>query len=241
MDFPIIYGFNQCSEMGDNIFAPSVFIGGCNLRCPYCMNSKLVTGHNEEVEWEYVHDYIIKNKIDWITISGGEPTCINPELLRNLILYFVGIGCKVGLSTNGTNTENLSRVIGLLSYVAMDIKSSNPYIYEKISVNDSFGVFDEFSNVIRTLNLLRENVIDREDFDYEIRTTLYPKYINARVLKEIGFIIRPDEKWVLQQFRNTTTMLSNEACDVNPYTEEEVNILLKIAEEFTSKVKLKYV
>jgi len=243
MDFPIIYGFNQCSEMGDNIFAPSVFVGGCNLRCPYCMNSKLITGDKvKQVEWNDIRDYVSRNKIEWITISGGEPTCINPKLLMNLINSFIGMGCKVGLSTNGTNTENLSRIISGLNYVALDIKSSRYYVYEEISCNHQLGKYNSFNNIILTRASLSSNKFYREDFDYEIRTTLYPEYINKDTLEEIGHMfIVSDCKWVLQQFRNTDDMFSDTAYSVKPYTDEEAKDFLNIAKDFTSKAQLRYV
>jgi len=242
MNLPPIYGFNECSEMGNDIFAPSVFLGGCNLKCPYCMNSSLVASdHNQEIDIEVIEKYVQDNACEWISISGGEPTCVEPIKLKNLICKFVQLGCKVGLATNGTNTEILGYVIENLNYVAMDIKTSKCEIYSDISGNSGSSYSTAFMNLLRTQALLAETKMKRSDFDYELRTTLYPEYVDKKVLKEIGTIIRAEDTWVLQQFRHATNMLSKKAYEVKPYTDQEAQSFLKIAQKITSKARLRYV
>ena len=65
MSLPDIYGFNKSSEAGQNEFAASLFLLGCNLRCPYCMNKKLVSEEMWEpgkplstIPWNTVKDQI---------------------------------------------------------------------------------------------------------------------------------------------------------------------------------------
>ena len=239
MDFPPICGFNECSEMGNDVFAPSIFLGGCNLQCPYCMNSKLILTQSPRVDLEEVRKYIRNNNSEWVMISGGEPTCIRPELLQNLLNFFKGLGCKIGMSTNGTNPENLDRALGLLNYVALDIKSNNDKIYNSLS-NDS-GSYGFLMNVLRSQALMAEIKLGRDDFDYEIRTTLYPPYIDETSLRDIGTVIRKDDKWVLQQFRHAKNMFSQDAYNVEPYSEKKVQVFLKIAQRITSKAELRYV
>lgn len=242
MDFPPIYGFNECSEMGNDIFAPSIFMGGCNLKCPYCMNSKLISCEdNPQIDLDDVLDYIKKNNSEWIMISGGEPTCSRPKLLENLVKCFSGFGCKVGLSTNGTNADNLEGILGWVHYVALDIKSHRDDVYKQIVNGASSNRLTAMCNVLLSQALLAEAKFNRDDFDYEIRTTLYPKYIDKEAIKEIGTIIRGSDKWVLQQFRHANNMFSQDAYDVKPYTDEEAKDLLKIAKKITSKAELRYV
>jgi hypothetical protein len=81
----------------------------------------------------------------------------------------------------------------------------------------------------------------RKDFDYEIRTTLYPPFIDEKALRNIGGIIKEGEKWVLQQFRHTKNMLCLDAREVKPYAEKQLKHMLKIAKEFTSNTELRYV
>jgi hypothetical protein len=54
-------------------------------------------------------------------------------------------------------------------------------------------------------------------------------------------IIREDDKWVLQQFRHAKNMFSKDAYEVKPYSEKEIQRLLKIAKKITSKAELRYV
>jgi len=240
MDIPPIYGFNECSEMGNDIFAPSVFVGGCNLRCPYCMNSKLIQPKDApQVDVNTIIDYILKNNREWVVISGGEPTCMRLQLLVNLCNMFKGFGCKVGLSTNGTNADDFNAILPYVNYVALDIKSNKNNVYYDIAQIDWSS--SPFIDVIRSQSMLRDTKRDRDDFDYEIRTTLYPKYIDKKAIKGIGSILRSDEKWVLQQFRHAKGMYAKEAYDVEPYSEDKLKELLKIAQKFSSEVQLRYV
>jgi len=240
MDFPPIYGFNECSEMGNDIFAPSVFIGGCNMRCPYCMNSKLINPQDvPQVDDRVIHDYIRKNNSEWVMISGGEPTCLHPKLLLNLINYFKGLGCKIGMSTNGIRIEELKDIIPYLNYVALDLKAPEGEIYKDITKDCKET--DPYINLMRASFLLVGTKANRDDFDYEKRTTLYPAYIDEKAIRNIGEFVFHDDKWVLQQFRHANNMLSEEAYDVEPYSEAQIRELLKIAQKFTSKAELRYV
>ena len=57
--------------------ACTVFLGGCNFRCPYCHNSELLEG-NAEVFMSQPELLAFlsgrKGLLDAVCISGGEPT-----------------------------------------------------------------------------------------------------------------------------------------------------------------------
>jgi len=244
MKFPSIYGFNKCSEMGEDVFAFSVFLAGCNLRCPYCMNSKLVCNNVEStvatVAIEEIKEQVKKHDGKWMVISGGEPTCTDIPQLMNLIMEFQSWGCKVALSTNGTNPEDLRPILLLLNYVALDFKTDRFDIWKKCQRNSKANL-PLLVNVLHTQCILASEKMSRDDFDYELRTTLYPPFVNKKSLREIGKIIRKRDKWVLQQFRVADNMFSPKAYDVEPYDEDTVQEMLKIAQQFTSKAELRYV
>jgi len=237
--FPKIYGLNECSEVGEDIFALSIFLGNCNLRCPYCMNAKLINpnSHNlKSIDIETVKKSVKENKSEWVIISGGEPTCTPVLLLTNLITEIKSWGCKVGLSTNGTNSGVLKQIIVYLNYVALDIKSPNNRDYDSISNGDS-KKFD----VLISKSLLAENKSKRKDLDYEIRSTLFPPFINKSNIREIGSIMRKSDRWILQQFRHSKNMLDKKSLNVKPYTEKEIEEIVRVAMEFSDNVLLKEV
>jgi len=232
---PIIRGLNRTTEIGSDIFAPSIFLDGCNLRCPYCMNSKLVIGSTDtEISINQLEKIVQEDKAEWVIISGGEPTCTPVDLLKNLIKIIKSWGCKIGVSTNGTNNATLQLILRLIDYVALDIKS-DANIYLKIGHNE------DFNNLLKSRSVLAEEKNKRNDFDYEIRTTLYPPFVTRKTINNIGGIIRKDDKWILQQFRHTDNMIDPIVININPYSEEEILELLNIARIYTQNVELRYV
>ena len=237
IDIPNIVAFNKCSEAGLDIFAPSIFLQGCNFRCPYCMNSKLAKGILERhVSFDNIKAYIQEDKSDFIMISGGEPTCANIVQLTNLLKSLKSLGCNIGMSTNGANSEVLKDIIPLINYIALDIKSHKSDVYDKISLTKN-----SMASLFASKALIYENKLNRDDFEYEIRTTLYPEFINEEAIREIGTIMRKDEKWVLQQFRHAKNMLDPQCNKVMPYDKDELDNLVEIAKEFSDHINLRYV
>jgi pyruvate formate lyase activating enzyme len=231
---PPIKGFNKTTEASDKVFVPSIFVGGCNLKCPYCMNMRLANNSVEEdVPFEEIQWYIQRENPQMVIISGGEPTCVPLTMLKNLIEEIRSLDCLVGLCTNGIESDIMKEIIGDLAYVALDIKSPSPYDYYAMGTNLMHGV-------LITKSLLVEERMNRPNFGYEIRTTLFPPFIDKKSLRELGGIIKKDEKWVLQQYRVASKMFKpNE--DVTPYTQEELEELLDIAKEFSNHVSLRFV
>ena len=233
---PTIYGFNKASEAGLDLFAPSIFLGGCNLRCPYCMNSKLINCHlDKTVDIDVVRQYVLEDKSKMLMISGGEPFCTPPDLLTNLLDEIKTWGCKIGVSTNGTKVDELKDFIHYFNYVAMDFKSSKHEVYDKI------GEPSLVLNVLVCKSFLRLTAMNRKDFIYEIRTTLYPPFIDKKDIQQIAQIIGPSDTWILQQFRHAKNMLDKNCNDVEPYTEAQIKEFIEIAKEFTNNVYLRYV
>ena len=63
--------------------ACTIFLGGCNFRCPFCHNAALVTGveDHENFSEEELFDFLKRRQgiLDGVCISGGEPL-ICPDL-----------------------------------------------------------------------------------------------------------------------------------------------------------------
>jgi pyruvate-formate lyase-activating enzyme len=237
--FPIIYGFNNASEIGVNVFSPSIFLGRCNFNCPYCMNSKLVhppitTG----IDIEEVKKFVLEEKSKWLMISGGEPTCTSLENLVPLLEEISSWGCKIGMSTNGSNSTKLAYVLHYLSYVAIDIKGSNSDAYRLLT--DDY--MDAWKNLICSLKILETTKKIRAGFDYETRTTLYPRLLNPEAIHLIGHnLIMKKSRWALQQFRHAQNMLDGSCKEIKPYSDEELKSLKEIAQKYCDNVVLRYV
>lgn len=235
-DFPTIRSFNELSEMGDEIFAPSIFLGNCNLRCPYCMNSKLVLNNIDfNVDITTIKEYVEHNSVEWMIISGGEPTCTELDKLTTLLKEIKSWRCKIGMSTNGTNPDVLNNVLDYLSYVSLDIKCSSNKDY--LDIGSKNGIID----VLKSKSILSNKSIEDNNFKFEIRTTLYPKFITPFTIVEIGSYIDKKDRWKLQIFRKTKHMLSDDAYNAIPYNDDDIEEIKKIASIFSDNVSLKYV
>ena len=55
--------------------ACTIFTHGCNMRCPFCHNARLVTRQEDLIDESEVLSYLNKRRdiLDGICISGGEP------------------------------------------------------------------------------------------------------------------------------------------------------------------------
>ena len=145
--------------------ACTVFLGGCNLRCPFCHNSQLLGGDAEELmDSGALMDFLRKRQgvLDGVCITGGEPTLHAdlPELLRSIR----ALGYAIKLDTNGTNPQLLRRLIdeGLVDYVAMDVKNGPDRYAETVGIEGfSLAATEE------SIRLLLE-----DKTDYELRTTV---------------------------------------------------------------------
>lgn len=105
--------------------ACTVFLGGCNFRCPYCHNWELLGDAEEVMTVEGLLSFLKKRQgiLDGVCITGGEPT-LHPELPA-LLQAVRELGYAVKLDTNGYRPEVLGALLnaGLLDYVAMDLKN----------------------------------------------------------------------------------------------------------------------
>ncbi len=145
--------------------ACTVFLNGCNFRCPFCHNSELLEAGVEPVmSVDDLLEFLRRRKgiLDGVCITGGEPT-IHPQLF-SLLRQVKDLGYKVKLDTNGYRPDVLRQVIAesLVDYVAMDIKN-DPKNY-----GPTVGLADpDLEKIEESIRILLEDTVD-----YEFRTTV---------------------------------------------------------------------
>ena len=105
--------------------ACTVFLDGCNFRCPYCHNAELLDAAEEVLSIDGLLAFLGKRQgiLDGVCITGGEPTIHSG--LADLIRSVRKLGFAVKLDTNGYRPHVLRELLaeGLLDYVAMDLKN----------------------------------------------------------------------------------------------------------------------
>jgi len=210
--------------------AATVFLPGCNMRCPFCHNALLVLpGENPDpgmTELEFL-DFLQTRpgKLDGVCVTGGEPTLHKelPELLRKI----KDMGFQIKLDTNGTNPMMLEQVLkdGLCDYVAMDIKNS-PEKYEA-----TCGGIDVLEKVRQSAALLMAGTTD-----YEFRTTVMHPFHEPEDLVRIGQWLRGAKQYFIQGFVDSGDLLSsgNQAL-----TENEMKELLLAVQEYIPNTQLR--
>lgn len=199
--------------------ACTVFLSGCNFRCPFCYSPELVLPEkikehpslSEKVFFDFLKER--KNLLEGITICGGEPSC--DKKLPGLVKKIKKMGFFVKLDTNGSNPGMLKKMIDkkLIDYVAMDIKGPKEK-YGQIA-----GVKIDIEKIQKSINILREGRVD-----YEFRSTIVPSLHTKEDIIEMAKWIKGSKKYYLQSFRSEKT-LNSEFEKIKPYPRD---LLLEI-------------
>ena len=157
--------------------ACTVFLGGCDFRCPFCHNSELIGGGEAVMDDAALLAFLKKRQglLDGVAFTGGEP------LLRDLaplLREIRALGFAVKMDTNGNHPDRLRALVeeGLVDYVAMDIKNSP----EKYAATIGLDTFD-LAAVSESLAFLKTGAVD-----YELRTTAVAQYHTDEDFRAIG-------------------------------------------------------
>ena len=173
--------------------ACTVFLGGCDFRCPFCHNFELIDGTAPALmEDSELMRFLESRKglIEGVAITGGEP-CLHKEL-PELIRKIRAAGYAVKLDTNGYHPAMLKSILeeGLVEYVAMDIKNCE----EKYPL--TCGVEHVDMAVIKeSISLLMNG-----STDYEFRTTVIDELHEPEDFEKIGALIGGAKRYFLQRF-----------------------------------------
>lgn len=186
--------------------ACTVFLQGCNFRCPFCHNSGLLGGTEAPFMEETELLSFLKKRmglLDGVCVTGGEPT-LQPDL-PELLEKIKAMGFAVKLDTNGSRPETLRDLAekGLIDYVAMDVKNSPARYAETAGMATAL-----LHKVEESLKFLLSGPVD-----YELRTTMVAEFHDEGSIEEMGRWLTelvPDRKpkrLFLQRFADRDSVL----------------------------------
>ena len=226
-----IHGFQKTTLLDyPEHVAATIFVGGCNFRCPFCHNGQLVLDVAEQpvIPEGEVLAYLKKRRgiLEGVCITGGEPTL--QDDLAVFIHSLKDLGYLVKLDTNGYRSEVLKSLMqeGLLDYVAMDIKASP----KKYSLAAGMCAF-KFEQIKESIQLLMESGIP-----YEFRTTVVKGIHEVEDFDEIGQLLQGCSAYYLQSFRESDTMIGE---GFEAFPQEEMEKMAESARKYIDRVELR--
>ncbi len=172
--------------------AATVFLGGCNLRCPFCHNAALVLGGAPDIPEKKVLAFLEKRcgLLDGVCVTGGEP--LLQVGLADFLARVKDMGYPVKLDTNGCFPDKLKDLCarGLVDYVAMDVKSDAEHYAETVGV-PGFDV----TPVKESIAFLLSGSVD-----YEFRTTAVGGLHTPEMIAGAAQMIAGAKRYFIQQF-----------------------------------------
>lgn len=209
--------------------ACTVFLGGCDFRCPFCHNWDILDPSTPVImEEDEFYKFLDKREglLDGVAITGGEP------LLRTGMADFIkGIksrGFLVKLDTNGNHPDRLKELVteGLLDYVAVDVKNNKERYGETVGIP-----MLDISKIEETISFLLEGNVP-----YEFRTTVLRQFHDADSFKGIAEWIEGAEHYFIQSFvdRETVPFSGLEA-----YSPEELEEFKKLVEPHVKHIDIR--
>lgn len=213
IDFP--------GKISSVLFAP-----GCNLRCPYCQNWRIVIDPKPPFLEEDDAIAILESRrkfIDAVVITGGEPLIHEdaPQFIRRLKER----GFTVKLDTNGFFPERLNDCLPYLDYVAVDVKTS-PRKYYLLGAKS-------VEPLLKTIEILKGGNVD-----YEFRCTVVPEIVDEEDMEEIGRLVNGAKRFALQQFVPDDAM-HERFRRIKPYSKSVIERLSEIIGKYVGEVILR--
>lgn len=213
--------------------AATVFLMGCNFRCPWCYSSELVLPNKIKIQPEISEEYFLKflksrkELLEGIVICGGEPM-INKDL-PDFIRKIKKQGLLIKIDSNGSNPQMLKNLIDekIIDYVAMDIKGP------KEKYNEFSGKIVDIKKIQKSIDILKEGKID-----YEFRSTIVPLLHTKEDILKMAKWIRGAKRYYLQNFRPEKT-INPSFGEIKPYSREFLLEIQKIISPFFETCQLR--
>jgi len=209
-----------------NRIASVLFTPGCNLRCPFCHNWKIILDPKPPFLQEEAALKILENRkkyVDAVVVTGGEPTMHKevPKFLRKLKEK----GFAVKLDTNGFYPQVLEECLQYVDYVALDVKTSLEK-YARLGAKDT-------ADLLRTIGILKTGKVE-----YEFRTTVVPGFVDAENIHQIGELVKGTKTFAFQQFIPEDT-LDKGFKTVKPYSPETVAKFAETIKKYIDNIILR--
>lgn len=209
--------------------AATIFVSGCNFRCPFCHNMNLVLSKDEPAyRTDDILSFLQKRQgvLDGVCITGGEPTLYSD--LPDFISSVKSLGYLIKLDTNGSNPDLLSGMIsrGLIDYVAMDIKSSI----------DGYGSITEIPDLQTDKILDSIGILNSSGLDHEFRTTYIKEFHTSDVISDIGHMLEGSPKYYIQSFKDSDFVPDH---NLTAFTKDELLSIRKQLLEYIPCVELR--
>src|SRR4030043_1060038 len=172
-----------------------LFLPYCNFRCPYCHNHPLVF-HPEQYATISLEDILarlhsLKNWIDGVCLTGGEPT-LHADL-PSLIQEIKRHGFLIKLDTNGSNPQMLEVLIegGEIDFISMDVKAPlDPFRYSR-----STGLPINLKPILESIDILKRGRVE-----YEFQMTVVPGLHKEEDIRMLGNQLKSGQRFILQNF-----------------------------------------
>lgn len=226
-----IYGLNKTTLLDyPGKVAATVFLGGCNFRCPFCQNSSLVLNPSAqpEIPVKEVLSFLKKRQgiLEGVCVTGGEPT-LSPDL-PELLQEIRTLGYPIKLDTNGTHPELLKTLAeqNLIQMTAVDIKAC-PDNYPSLCGL----VHPDLDAVKETVEFLKNGALD-----YEFRTTVVRELHSEKDFIEIGQWLTGAKAYYLQAYRDSEEVLQP---GFSSYTQKELEHFREILKRTIPLVELR--
>ena len=209
--------------------ACTVFLGGCDFRCPFCHNSELLSGPMPILmDQEGLLEFLRKRQglLDGVCVTGGEPL-LRPGL-PGLLDGIKNLGFPVKLDTNGNHPDRLVRLWeqGLVDYVAMDVKNSPERYPETVGVP---GL--DLTPVRDSVAWLLEGHVE-----YEFRTTAVRQLHDAASFQAIGRWLQGARRYYIQNFVDRDTVLR---AGLSGFKKAELEAFASLVRPFVERVEVR--
>jgi pyruvate formate lyase activating enzyme len=194
--------------------AATIFLCGCNFRCPWCYSPELVLPEKIKNQPKITEKEFLeflksrKELLEGVVVCGGEPM-INKDLI-DFVKKIKNLGFSIKIDTNGSNPQMLKNLIDkkLVDYIAVDIKGP------KENYSQFIGKEVDIKKIQKSIDILKQGKVD-----YEFRTTILPSLHKKEDIIKMAKWISGAKRYYLQNFRPEKT-LDPDFEKTKPYSQE---------------------
>lgn len=210
MNQNIVYDFTKFTTTDyEGEIALVVWHIGCNLRCSYCYNDKLVFSKTAIYSHSDILDFLKKRRglLSAVVLSGGEATMHD---LAPFCRELKKMGFKVKLDTNGMNFKQIKELIeeNLIDFISLDFKAPKDKYFEITAKNSYVSFYKTLEYLINLSNSTNNST----KFAFELRTTISTLLLDEsdiNTMIEELFCIGYSGIFYIQNFLETPSNIGN--------------------------------